>query len=147
MIEVKEVAIEEAMKVHHNVLEFDDLNPKKEFFTNRYEPYEHVITVAYYENEPIGYMIGYDHFQDNKETFYCWLAGVDYRFRRKGALKNLMEYQMNWARSKGYKNLRIKTRNDKREMLSYLVKSGWNFIEVEKTDPLENSSIHLIIKL
>ncbi len=146
-MEIREVEIDEVMNVHQYVLEMDDLHPPKEFFTNRYENYEHVITVAYYQNEPVGYMIGYDEFQDNKETFYCWMAGVDYRYRRLGVLTKLMSHQMKWAKDKGYKKLRIKTRNDKRAMLSYLVKNGWNFIKVEETLPIENSSIHLVIQL
>ncbi len=146
-IEIREVAIEEVLSVHQYVLEMDDLHPPKEFFTNRYKNCEHVITVAYYQNKPVGYMIGYDKFQDDKENFYCWMAGVDYRYRRIGVLTKLMEYQMNWSRDRGYKNLRIKTRNDKRAMLSYLVKNGWNFTEVDEEDIISNSSIHLVIQL
>ena len=89
-IEVRETTIEEAIKVHKNVLEFDELNPTKEHFENRYGDSEHLIIVAYYNEMPIGYIIGYDKFKDNKENFYCWMAGVDYRYRRKGALKALM---------------------------------------------------------
>lgn len=146
-IEVKEVTIEEAIEVHKKVLEFDELNPKKEYFENRYGNSEHLIIVAYYNKIPIGYIVGYDKFKDNKESFYCWMAGVDYRYRRKGALKALMQYQINWVKQRGYKNLKIKTRNNRREMLSFLVKNGWNFTSVEQHEKIEDNRINLEIQL
>jgi hypothetical protein len=36
------------------------------------------------------------------------------------------------AKQKGYTKLKIKTRNNRREMLGYVVQNGWNFIDVEK---------------
>jgi len=50
------------------------------------------------------------------------MAGVNPNFRKKGILKKLMNYQDNWAKEKGYKKIKIKTRNARREMLSYLIK-------------------------
>ena len=75
------------------------------------------------------------------------MAGVDYRFRRKGILSELMRYQMNWAKEKGYEILKIKTRNNRREMLSFLVKTGFNFVSVEERDNIEDNRINLEIKL
>lgn len=142
MIEIKEVGIEEAIKVHSNVLEFDNLNPKKEYFENRYKNRNKVIIVAYYKNIPIGYIIGYDKFED-KKSFYCWMAGVDNNYRRMGALKALMEYQINWAKSYGYTKLKIKTRNNRREMLSFLVKNDFYFTSVEEKENIEDNRINL----
>lgn len=34
---IKETTLEEALNVHKNVLEFDDTNPSKEVFENRYQ--------------------------------------------------------------------------------------------------------------
>ncbi len=144
---IKETTLEEALNVHKNVLEFDDTNASKEVFENRYQDAEKLIIVAYYQRNPIGYMIGYDRFKDNKENFYCWVAGVDFRYRRMGTLKKLMQYQENWAREKGYKNLRIKTRNNRREMLSFLVKSEFYFMSVEEQEKIENNRINLVKKL
>lgn len=58
-----------------------------------------------------------------------------------------MQYQENWAREKGYKNLRIKTRNNRREMLSFLVKSEFYFMSVEEQEKIENNRINLVKKL
>lgn len=70
MIEIREVNIEEVLKVHKNIPEFYDLIPKKEYFEDRYRNKEKLIIVAYYNGIPAGYIIGYDKFQDN-ESFYC----------------------------------------------------------------------------
>ena len=114
-IVVKESEIEEAIKVHKKVLEFNETEPEKEYFENRYKDSEKLIIVAYYHKNPIGYIIGYDKFKDNKESFYCWMAGVDSNYRKLGTLTAMMNYQMNWAKKQGYKKLRIKTRNARRE--------------------------------
>ena len=60
------------------------------------------------------------------------MAGVNPQFRRKGVLKALMGYFENWAKEKHYSKISIKTRNGRREILSYLIKYGFNFTEVEK---------------
>ena len=140
-IVVKEVSIEEAVKVNRNVIEFDGKDTKAEDFERRYQDKDKLIIVAYYENVPIGYIIGYD--RDNDGSFYCWMAGVDNNYRRLGALTTLMNYQMNWAKKKGYNKLKIRTRNNRREMLSFLVKNGFNFVSVEQRDNITENRINL----
>lgn len=142
MIEVREVSIEEVLKVHKNIIEFDEMSSKKEVFEDRYKGKQNLIIVAYYNDFPIGYIIGYDRFEDN-ESFYCWMAGVDVNYRRLGALKALMEYQIKWAKEKGYKKLKIKTRNNRREMLSFLVKNDFNFTSVEEKENIRENRINL----
>ena len=138
---VKEVSIEEAVKVNRNVIEFDGKDTTKEDFEKRYVGKDNLIIVAYYKNIPIGYIIGYD--RDNDGSFYCWMAGVDNNYRRLGALTSLMNYQMNWAKNKGYNKLKIRTRNNRREMLSFLVKNGFNFVSVEQRDDITENRINL----
>lgn len=145
MIEVKEVDIEEVLKVHKNIIEFDDNNPPKEFFEERYKNLNKLILVAYYKNNPIGYVIGYE--RDDDSSFYCWLAGVDNNYRRRGALTNMMKYFMKWTKDNGYKKIKIKTRNKFREMLNYLVKSGWQFMNVEIKDNAKDNRIELELDL
>lgn len=138
---VKEVSIEEAVKVNRNVIEFDGKDTTKEDFEKRYVGKDNLIIVAYYKNIPIGYIIGYD--RDNDGSFYCWMAGVDNNYRRLGALTTLMNYQMNWAKNKGYNKLKIRTRNNRREMLGFLVKNGFNFVSVEQRDNITENRINL----
>lgn len=99
MINIKEVEINEAIEVHKNVIEFNETEPKVEYFENRYKNKDKLIIVAYYNNIPIGYIIGYDKYEDGV-SFYCWMAGVDNNYRRMGALKALMDYQIKWATDK-----------------------------------------------
>lgn len=140
-IVVKEVPIDEAVKVNRNVIEFDGKDTKAEDFERRYQDKDKLIIVAYYENIPIGYIIGYD--RDNDGSFYCWMAGVDNNYRRLGALTALMNYQMDWAKKKGYNKLKIRTRNNRREMLSFLVKNGFNFVSVENKEDITENRINL----
>lgn len=140
-IVVREVPIDEAVKVNRNVIEFDGKDTKAEDFERRYQDKDKLIIVAYYENVPIGYIIGYD--RDNDGSFYCWMAGVDNNYRRLGALTALMNYQMNWAKKKGYNKLKIRTRNNRREMLSFLVKNGFNFVSVENKEDITENRINL----
>ena len=140
-IVVREVPIDEAVKVNRNVIEFDGKDTKAEDFERRYQDKDKLIIVAYYENIPIGYIIGYD--RDNDGSFYCWMAGVDNNYRRLGALTSLMNYQMDWAKKKGYNKLKIRTRNNRREMLSFLVKNGFNFVSVEQRDNITENRINL----
>lgn len=145
MIEIKEVDIEEAMKVHSKILEFNDLDPKKEYFENRYKNKDKLIIVAYYNDIPAGYIIGYDKFQDN-ESFYCWMAGVNINYRRLGILTQLMQYLMNWTSQRGYNILKIKTRNNRREMLSFLVKNGFYFTNIEDSQMEETNNIKELVQ-
>ncbi len=142
MIEIKEVDINEAIEVHKSVLEFNETEPNPECFENRYKNKDKLIIVAYYNNIPIGYVIGYDKYED-EESFYCWMAGVNNNYRRLGALKALMNYQIKWARDKGYKKLKIKTRNNRREMLSFLVKADFYFTSVEPKERIQDYRINL----
>ena len=56
-----------------------------------------------------------------------------------GVLTKMMEKFIDYARSLGYDKVTLKTVNNKREMLSYLVKNGWNFMQVfPKDKPILN---------
>ena len=139
-IVIKEVPIEEAVKVNSTIIEFDetyDIN----HFSERIQGRESLIIVAYLNGQAVGYIVGCDHYNDG--SFYCWMAGVDPKFRRKGVLTALMDYQDKWAKEKGYTKIKIKTRNTRREMLAYLVKQGFNFIEVESREDVKENRIIL----
>ena len=125
---VKEVPIEEALKVNSTIIEFSKTFSKNHF-EERCKDKEKLVIAAYIDNQPVGYIVGYDRYNDG--SFYCWMAGVNPKFRKKGMLKALMEYEDDWARKKGYNKIKIKTRNSRREMLSYLVRNDFYFIEID----------------
>lgn len=136
-IVVKEVPIEIACSVHNSVKEF--IKFKIEDFENRYGSMNKMIIVAYYGEIPAGYIVGYD--RDNDGSFYVWLAGVDDRYRRKGLLSALMKYQIEWAKKHGYNKLKLKTRNSCREMLAFLVKNNFNFVDAGFRENINDTEI------
>lgn len=139
-IVVKEVPLEEAVKVGETVVEFGETYPKS-YYEDRYGDSEHLIIVGYVDGQPAGYIVGYN--RDDDGSFYCWMAGVNPLFRGKGVLKELMAYQLDWAKNHGYTKIRITTRNNRRSMLTYLVKYGFLFTEVTPADNMEENRIHL----
>ena len=139
-IKIKEVSIEEVVTVNATIIEFDSPY-QKDHFEERYKDREKLIIVAYIDDKPAGYIVGYDKFNDG--SFYCWMAGVNPNFRSKGVLKTLMDYEDKWAKEKGYNKIRIKTRNNRREMLFYLVKYGFFFTGVTQHPNIKDNRILL----
>ena len=122
--------------------ELQETKAEKEAFEPRYQNRKHVIFVAYEEKEPIGYLIAYDP-EDREHCFYCWMAGVEKAYRKRGALTQMMQSLENWMQENGYTKMTIKTRNNKREMLSYLVHHGFDFTQVEKRENPKENRIYL----
>jgi GNAT superfamily N-acetyltransferase len=138
---VKEVLLSEILKVHVQINEFAETPPDKEYFENRYKGKNPLLICAYFGKLPIGYMVGYDKFAD--KSYYCWMAGVILEYRNQGALTAMMNYLFAWAKRKKYKTIKIKTRNDKRDMLKFLVKNGFNFTNVEPRENIKDNRIEL----
>ena len=136
---VKEASVKEAAQVNRTIPEFR--SHSEEYFETRIRKREYLIIVASLDDMPAGYLIGYDRYDDG--SFYCWMAGVNPAFRRKGTFTALMDYQEKWAKTRGYEKIKIKTRNSLREMLSYLVKHGFFFTEVVQYHNREDSRILL----
>ncbi len=63
-------------------------------------------------------------------SFYRWMAGVNPQHRRKGVLSLIMDYEEEWARKRGYNNIKVKTRNTFRGMLIYVIIYGFNITGV-----------------
>ena len=126
-ITIKNAPIEDAVLVNSTIVEFDK-SYQKEYFEDRYKDKDNLTIVAYINDKPIGYVVWYD--RDDDGSFYCWMAGVDPKYRRLGVLKKLMGYGFDWAKNKCYKTIKIKTRNNRREMLAYLVRYGFWFTNV-----------------
>lgn len=139
-IVIKEAPIEDIVKVNATITEFGKPY-KKDHFEKRCDKKDKLILAAYINNKPVGYLVGYDRYND--KSFYCWMAGVDPRHRKKGILKLLMDYEEKWARKKSYNKIKIKTRNNKRAMIAYLVKYGFLFTEVVKADNIQENRLFL----
>jgi hypothetical protein len=53
-------------------------------------------------------------------------------FRRHGAVQALLAGQERWARAQGYRQLRVKTRNQFRAMLMMLIAHHYQIVQLEK---------------
>ncbi len=139
-VQVREAPIEAVVKVNQTIAEFDAPYPK-EYFEQRYGDRPHLIIVGYIDEQPAGYLVGYERDQDG--SFYCWMAGVNPAYRRRGVLSALMEYESVWAKRQGYDKVKIKTRNNRREMLANLIKRGFLVTEVVPADDINDNRISL----
>lgn len=141
-IHIREVTLEEAYQVHEQVPEFQVHFPYSlETFLERTKEKETLPLVAMIEDVPVGYVVGYD--RDGDGSFYCWMAGVDPDYRQRGALQSLMAYLEQWSKVHAYRTLKIKTRNNRREMLSFLMKNGYLITGVEAHDDVLQNRILL----
>jgi len=129
-ITIKESTLDEAIRINKQIPELEEPHFTKAYCEQKCGSKEKLVLIAYLNKEPAGYLIGFDHHEDG--SFYCWMVGVLLKFRRKGVLTSLMQYQDKWAKKKGYTGIRLKTRNKRREMLAYLVKYGFSFARVIK---------------
>lgn len=139
-IDVREVPIEQAVEVDKTITEFG-APYLASHFEDRCGGREQLIIVAYVDDQPAGYIVGYDRDQDG--SFYCWMAGVNPAYRGQGVLKALMDYQFAWAKHRGYTAIKLKTRNNYRNMLAYLVKYGFLFTEVVPATDIHDNWINL----
>ena len=89
---------------------------------------EHLILIAWHGKDIAGFKVGY---ALNQDTFYTWLGGVVPGFRRKGVARLLATRQETWAQIKGFKYIRLKTRNCFPAMLQFAIGSGFQIIELD----------------
>lgn len=140
VVDVREVSIETAVEISKSVKEFAKVY-SKQIYEKRYKDREKLILAGYIDNQPAGYAVCFDRDQDG--SFYCWMAGVKPQYRCMGVLKSLIAYQQEWAAKHGYSKLKIRTRNNRREMLAYLVKYGFLFTEVIPVEDIKDNRICL----
>lgn len=139
-IVIREASLEEVVLVNATITEFG--GPYEKFyFESRLKGKPHLALGAYIEGKAVGYMVAYD--RDNDGSFYCWMAGVSPEHRRKGIIGQLMASLEKWTAENGYKWVTIKTWNSRREMLAFLVKSGFNFTGVEERPATKDNRVLL----
>ncbi len=141
---VKQDSVENALSVHLGIEEFNDSHDIG-FFEERLQGKSHIVFVSYVDNEPAGYLIAYDRYEDG--SIYCWMTGVCKKFRKKGALTALMNELERWSKENGFYTIKIKTRNKRREMLAFLIKHKYSFTDVQEKESIEENRILLKKKL
>lgn len=100
-----------------------------------------LIQIAQEGEHLLGFKIGY---QLDDTTFYSWLGGVSSRARKKGVAQKLLEIQQHWVVEQGYKQLKVKSRNQFPSMLRLLLRNGYMIEKFESKQPLSTSRVHFI---
>ena len=138
---IKNGTIDEIVEISNKIPDFGQ-EFKADFFEKRYVGENKIILVSYKGDVPTGYVIAYDHFKDG--SLYCWMTGVIPEYRRMGMLKLLMGHLEGYAKKRGYKSLRIKTRNNWRGMLAYLIANDYNIVGTKIVEQVRDNRILFI---
>ncbi len=128
---IKEATLQEIADLEKKIPEFARSNPVEKL-DERIKGRQHLAIIAYVDDKPVGYSLSYNRLDNG--ALYCWIAAVLPEFRRQGVYKTLAKYRMQWAKDNEFSMLRIKTRNQYREILSFLVQNNWMFDEIKKSD-------------
>lgn len=132
IIKVSDIAT--AVAISNSIPEFID-PPSKEEYKRRLKDVPHLILVAFDQDRPVGFKVGYE----RNGAFYSWMGGVLPSYRRRSIARRLAEKQEAWALANGYKSVTFKTRNQHKNMLLFALRRGFNIIGFkEKGDVLTN---------
>ena len=100
---------------------------------------KHLALIAKIDNQPVGFKVGYDRF--NNGSFYSWMGGVLPDFRQKGVVSLLADLQENWAIINEYNSILLKTRKKHKAMISFFLKRGFSITEENRMNPNEETRI------
>jgi GNAT superfamily N-acetyltransferase len=79
--------------------------------------------VALVADEPIGFKLGY---RVDDKVFYSWLGGVKSSYRRLGLATELLKEQHKRCLEKGFSLIRMKSKNQFREMIVLALRHGFD---------------------
>ena len=127
-----------AVAVSQQIPEF--INPASiAIYEERLSNVPHLILVAYVNDEPAGFKVGYE----KEDYFYSWMGGVLPKFRGLKIAKRLAETQEKWAKKEGYQHLIFKTRNQHKGMLIFALKNNFNIIGFKEKESIQTNRILL----
>lgn len=129
--------LEQMVQIEHAIPEFS--SPKKlADIKLRLADKRHLLLIAYYNGEPIGYKLGY---ALNDTTFYSWLGAVVPEHRGQGLAQKMLFQQESWLQQHGFTAVQVKTMNRFRAMLAMLVKNNYAIIDLEKAPSFQDYKI------
>lgn len=139
---IKNASLKKVAEVNSRIPEFNtEQFYDEEHFRNCVKGKKKLLLVACLEGKPVGYLVSYD--RDSDGSFYAWMGGVDPQYRRRGIMNALINHLETWCLREGYKTLKVKTRNNKREMLHLLVSNHFMFTEVISKENIEENRVLL----
>ena len=131
---------DDAFVVHRQLPEFQvDVGTRETLLERINNVKRPLILVAYVNNQPVGYLMGYERYA----AFYIWLAGVLPAARRQGLLAQLIARVEQWACANDYRSLVIKTRNSFKAMLVFLVRHDFKLIDLDKRESVDTHRLVL----
>jgi ribosomal protein S18 acetylase RimI-like enzyme len=122
--------------------EFSDPLPRAKF-DNRLNQTDSMILVVYLDGQPVGFKIGYH----RNGEYYSWLGAILPAFRMIGLAKILAFEMEKRALTMGYQTIWMKTRNRYKGMLLFAIRNGFQIVDIEKADRLDQYRIILEKKL
>ncbi|WP_422527354.1 GNAT family N-acetyltransferase [Serratia fonticola] len=124
----RQVTLEEIHSLYLCIPEFGSLHRLKDLQQRIRDNPSHGL-IAEIDGQAAGFKLGY---QTAPGEFYSWLGAVLPDFRRKGIAQTMLAEQERWARSQGYQQLWVKTRNQFRAMLIMLISHEYQIFTLEK---------------
>lgn len=137
-VEIKEDNLEIVVAISNKIPEFHQPHGIIEY-QKRLANVPSIILVAYIDNVPAGFKVGYE----REGYFYSWMGAILPKFRRLGLASRLADQQENWAKEQGYSHVTFKTRNRLKSMLIFALNRGFNIISLEGKDDINESRIIL----
>ena len=86
-------------------------------------------------------------YQVDDTTFYSWFGGVSSSARKEGIAQTLLDAQERWAYEQGYKQIKVKSRNQFPSMLRLLIKSSYLIEKYEEKNNHLDGRIYFIKQL
>jgi len=131
---------DDAFSIHQQIPEFQIDSTTYDQLLERIKNVKHpLIMVAYVDNQPVGYLMGYERYS----SFYIWITGVLPSHRRQGILVQLMNRVEQSAVNRNYHSLTIKTRNSFKSMLIFLISHDFKLIDIDKRHSVDSHRLIL----
>lgn len=137
-ITILETDIETCVRLSRLIPEFDG-PPDAEAYRRRLEGVPHLLLAAFYEQEAVGFKVGYQ----REHYFYSWMGGVLPDFRQFGLARALARRQEAWAKAAGYDSITFKTRNQHKAMLIFALRNGFDIIGFREKESIATNRILL----
>lgn len=137
-IKVEKADFETVNKAHKQIPEFGE-NHLEDRYERKCSGKDPVNLVAKIGNELVGYAVCYDKFSDG--SYYIWMAGVRPENRREGAMTQIVEKATEIAKKKEYNSIKIKTRNERKEMRHFLTDKGFEVCGYNEKETVDESEI------
>ena len=132
-IKIREGSIDEVVRISNQIPEFHTVYEKEEYH-DRLRNVSHLVLVAYKEEQPVGYKVGYE--RDDDGSFYSWMGAVLPAFRRLHIAQSLADQQEAWAAQRGYSSIRCKTKNRLKAMQRFALGNGFDIVRLEDRDSI-----------